>query len=108
MLKRVTTSDARKLERAMMLLNKGKISYGRWVETLDGWLREEDIESWDYGDAESQTQRMARAFSGRTMRTAEIARELGKPAASYAGPLLVRLARRGLVIRVKRGVWRFA
>lgn len=75
---KVTVSDARDLDRAMLLLQKGRISYGRWVETLDAWARGEDVTTWDYGDAESLPDRILVQLAGRAPVTAPGVSELLK------------------------------
>ncbi len=105
---RVTTSDARELDRAMLLLQKGRISYGRWVETLDAWARGVDVSTWDYGDAESLPDRVARLYAGRAPVTAAgIASDLGVDSMS-ASVALGRLCRRRLARRVEHGIYSLA
>lgn len=92
----------------MVLLAKGRISYGRWVETLDAWARGQDIRMFDYGDAESVADRVARLYSGRAPVTAAgIAGDLGVTpmAASVA---LGRLCRRKRARRIEHGTYSVA
>lgn len=100
---RVTTSDARELDRAMSLLHRGRISYGRWVETLDAWARGEDVSTWDYGDAESLPDRIWVQLSGRAPVTAPGVADLLEVEAEAAATALHRLCRRGRARRVGHG-----
>ncbi len=105
---RVTTSQARALDRATILLQKGRISYGRWVETLDAWARGQDVSRFDYGDAESLPDRVARLYAGRAPVTAAgIAADLGVEPMS-ASVALGRLCRRRLARRVGHGCYDLA
>lgn len=101
---RVTVSDARDLDRAMRLVQCGRISYSRWVETLDAWARGEDVTSWDYGDAESVPERIVALFSG-DVTTGEVAERLGITR-TCASKSLTRLAERGQLRKVYFGRWR--
>lgn len=104
----ITTTDARELDRAMLLLQKGRISYGRWVETLNAWVEGEDVSTWDYGDAESLPDRIARLYGGRAPVTAAgIAGDLGVVPMS-ASVALGRLCRRRLARRVGHGCYDLA
>lgn len=100
----VSTSDVRELDRAMTLLQRGRISYGRWVETVAAWCAGEDIAKWDYGDAESAPERILRLWRGAVVTTSFVHRELGVDM-SRASISLTRLARRGLARRLRRGEW---
>lgn len=92
----------------MLLLQKGRISYGRWVETLDAWARGEDIASWDYGDAESIPERIAALLAGRAPVTASGVAALLEVEIDAAAMGLHRLCRRGGARRVARGQFSIA
>jgi hypothetical protein len=103
--RRVTVNRARDLDRAMLLLQQGKITYGRWVETLDAWTRGEAVGAWDYGDAESVRERVAVQFAGKKVTTREVADHFGVTLTS-ASHSLGRLAEKGLAERLGHGRWR--
>lgn len=103
---RVTMSDARDLDRAMGLVQRGRISYSRWVETLDAWARGEDVTCWDYGDAESVPDRIMAIFADvPEATTGEVAEVLGTTL-TCASKSLTRLAQRQLVKKLSMGRWR--
>lgn len=99
--RRVTTSDARRLERARFLLERGRISFGRWVEVLDAWVRGEDVEAFDFGDAESIPERILVQCRG-VVTPAYVAETLGVDRHT-AAQNLSRMARRGEARRLRQG-----
>lgn len=101
---RVTTSDVRELDRAMMLLHKGRISYGRWVETVAAWCRGEDVSELDFGDAESIPERIVQHFEGMTVSSGEVAKAFEIPLTT-ASASLRRISERGFAHRVSLGRW---
>lgn len=101
----VTVSRARDLDRAMLLLQKGRITYGRWVETLDAWVRGEDVTGWDYGEAESLADRIARACDGRVVAPSDVAEEL-KCIAATACVALKRMAADRRALKLRHGRYR--
>jgi len=107
---RVTVSDARALDRALVLLHQGKISYGRWVETLDAWARGEEVSSWNYEKdlvSGSVVKRIAAAFRGhRLVTSSSVAHRLGI-SQLRAAQELSRMFRRGLASRTGIGVYSF-
>lgn len=104
-MKRITASKARELDRAMALLENGRISYMRWVETLEAWTNGEDITVFDYGDAEPLGERIRRRFAGKCFTAQQAADQLG---VSYntAYTVIARAAKYGAIRRHSRGVWR--
>ena len=105
---KVTVSDARALDRAMVLLHRGQISYERWVETLDAWVRGEDVTAWHYSPTASVVKRIASAFRGHRLVTpSSVAHRLGI-SQIRAAQELSRMSRRGLALRTGIGVYSFA
>lgn len=104
-LKSVTVSTARDLDRAMRLLARGQISYTRWVEVLRAWCAGEDVTKFDFGDAEGPSDKIRAKYAGETVTTSSIAATFALSVTS-ASHVLTRMAKKGLVERLRRGVWR--
>jgi hypothetical protein len=105
--RRITASDAYPLQRVVYLLNRGRISWDRFVDALNVLCEGGDLDAMDFGDAESTETRVWRKFRCKTARTGEVAKAFGYKHTSEMGPRLARLSERGLVTRVSHGVWRF-
>lgn len=97
----VTEDKARELERARDLLVRGRITYARWVETLDAWVRGEDVTRWDYGDAEAISARIQRSFPD-VVTSTEVAYLLGVKT-NAAAQALARMVARGQAQRLGPG-----
>jgi hypothetical protein len=107
--RRVTVEAARELDRAMILLQRGKITFGRWVETLSAWCAGEDVSAEDYGTAEPLTARIVARFgrrrTDREVTALQVSHDL---AVTYntAFQALERMCRAGRAERLTRGVYR--
>lgn len=103
--RKVTAESARELDRAMLLLHRGRISFGRWVETLEAWCSGKEIGRMDFGDAETISERISVVF-GATVTTPErVAAEFGL---SYdtAYHALHRMSARRKALRLSAGKYR--
>lgn len=97
----VNEARARQLDRARDLLARGRITYARWVETLDAWVKGQDVSTWDYGDAEAISARIARSFN-EVVTPTEVSYLLGVKR-DAAGQALTRMVARGQAQRLRPG-----
>lgn len=97
----VTEAKARELDRARALLERGKITFAQWTDTLAAWVRGEDISIRDYGDAEALSARIQRSFN-EVVTPTEVSYLLGvkEPRAASA---LRRMVARGQAQRLGPG-----
>ena len=100
----VTVSKARELDRAMVALHKGHISYGRWVEVLRDWVAGEDVTRLEF-PCDSVPDRIWTQFRGQAIRNKQVVDALDVKEAT-ACAALSRMCKRGLAEKVSHGMYR--
>ncbi len=89
----VTAQRARQLDRAMGALNKGRITYSRWVEVLRAWCDGADVRWWELG-YESVPERIMITFHGQTVSAQQVSDGLNLGSIDTAAVALNRMTHR--------------
>lgn len=91
-MQQITIERARQLDRAMAALERGRITYGRWVEVLRLWVNGEDVSGIELG-CETIPERIMLRFHGKTVDASTVANELNLASIDSAAVTLNRMAR---------------
>ena len=89
---RVTAERVRQLDRARHALDRGRITYARWVEALGAWCSGEDVSMWVLG-YESIPERIQLKFYGQIVSAEDVAVALELRAVDTAAVALNRMVR---------------
>lgn len=99
----VTVSRVRQLDRAMLALQQGRITYGRFVGVVKRWVAGKDVSRTLLGH-ESLPERIRLRFAGQTVAIADVADVLGAEYHSV-GAALSRMRADRRARRVGHGVY---
>lgn len=100
----VTVARTRQLDRAMLALHRGEISYSAFTKVLKRWVGGHDVSRELLGN-ESLPDRIRLAFGGQTIGIGQTAEALGESYHSV-GAALSRMADDQRAQRVARGIYK--